>query len=188
MTAVKPKDFARLLGTAKLPEKTVEICLRGDLLADFDDADRELEKAQKRSRDSLAGGGDLGTLVERIEALQAEIVENSWTFRLRALPRRDFRALVGAHPPRVVQEDGGEEHIDTRDMYVGVNTDTFYEGLIRAALVDPELDDEQWAQLVEKLTDRQFDNLSDAAWSLNRTDADPFSRAASRINQASAPE
>jgi len=182
------KNFSDLLKSATLPEKTVQICMRGDLLADFEDADRELVKARKRALDSLAGGGDLGAMAERIEALQAEIAENSWTFRLRALPHREFRALIGQHPPRIVKdEESGEERLDTRDMYVGVNTETFYDALIQASLVDPELDDVEFGDLVDKVTDRQYDTLSDAAWSLNRRDVDPFSRAASQISQASAP-
>lgn len=185
MTAKKP-TFTALLKGAKLPEKTVEICLRGDLLADFDEADRALTKAQKRSMESLAGGGDLGAMAERIEALQAEIAEHSYTFRLRALPHREWRALIGQHPPRVIKDAEGEERIDTRDMYVGINTETFYDALIRASLVEPDLDDVQFSELVDKITDRQYDELSDAAWGLNRREVDPFSRVASRISRATA--
>jgi len=47
---------------------------------------------------------------------------------------------------------------------------------------DLSKDDEDWAALDQSLTSRQFDDLSDAAWSLNRREVDvPFSRAASRI-------
>jgi hypothetical protein len=185
------KSFAALLGTARLPEKTVDICLRGDLAADFAQADEALAKAQKRNLESLAGGGDVGELLERVQALQAEMAESTYTFRLRALTRPKFRALVRAHPSRrIPSEDDPEELVvHPADQYVGVNADTFYDALIRACLVDPaDLGDAEWEQLVESLNDWQYESLSDTAWALNRSDVDPFSRVASRMTQASESE
>jgi hypothetical protein len=205
------KSFAALLGTARLPEKTVDICLRGDLAADFAEADEALTKAQKRNLESLAGGGDVGDLLEQVQALQAEMAENTYTFRLRALPKPRFRALVNAHPVRRVpdENDPTEITVHPADRFVGVNAETFFDALIRACLVDPELTDEQWRVFVGdneterarltaegkedeivdgKLNDWQYDKLSDTAWGLNRSDVDPFSRVASRMTQASESE
>ena len=72
---------------------------------------------------------------------------------------------------------------------IGVNADTFYEAIIRACVVDPQMSDEQWHALCAALTDRQFDELAQAAWDLNRREVDiPFSRAASRTRWASGAE
>src|SRR5690606_31840899 len=73
--------------------------------------------------------------------------------------------------------------VDERDKYIGVNTDTFFPALIRRSTVEPELDDEDWDLLLnERLTSRQFDDLANAAGSLNRRGVDvAFSLAASRI-------
>jgi hypothetical protein len=185
----------RLKG-AKLPERSVPICLRGDLVADHEAAERDLELAQKKPNDSKEGSG-VGALIERIEALQAEMSEHTDNFRLRALPRLKFRALFVAHPPRT--DEDGEAHRE--DAILGVNRDTFFPALIRLSAFEPKLDDDDWRELFGDdeqtrarlkaegkedeireglLTARQFGNLEDAAWFLNRGEVDvPFSRAAS---------
>jgi hypothetical protein len=178
--------FRDKLKQAKLPERTVPICLRGDLVADHEALERELKAAQDRPVDSLEGNG-VGALVDRIEALQDEMREFTEDFRLRALPRRQFRELVAAHPPR---RDPDSNDPVQEDAVLGVNRETFFDALIRAAVVEPELADDEWTELFdEKLTDRQYGDLEDAAWFLNRAEVDvPFSHAASRAKRSSGPE
>jgi hypothetical protein len=178
------KSFAALLAEAKLPEHTLIVCLRGDLAAEHEALERALADAEKQGATSLAGSG-AGEIVDKIEALELQMREASYEFRLRALRRPVWRALCDEHPPRR-SDDTGE--IVPTDL-IGVNSDTFYDAIIRACLVDPELDDDQWARLNEALTDRQYDELARAAWDLNRRDVDvPFSRAASRMKQSTAGE
>lgn len=178
------KNFKSMLAEAKLPEATVPICLRGDLAADHEALERELERAEKTGAGSLAGSG-AGELADRILALEDEMREHTYEFRLRALPRVKWRELCHAHPPR----RGDDNEIMEPDRYVGINAETFYAAMIRACLVDPELTDEEFEQALEALTDRQFDDLSDAAWALNRKEVDiPFSRAASKMKRDSAAE
>ncbi len=175
------KNFAALLAEAKLPETTIVLCLRGDLAADHEAADRELEEAEKTNVDSLAGSG-IGDLVDRIRALESEMREHSYEFRLRALPRTQWRELCSAHPPR----RGDDNEIVDSDKFMGVNVETFYDAIVRACVVDPELDDASFKTLIDTLTDRQFDQLFEAAWGINRRDVDvPFSRAASRMKTTS---
>lgn len=175
-------DFKALLAEARLPERTVEVCLRGDLAADHEAAERELEQAQRAPSDSLAGSG-AGAIVDRIEALEAQMREHTYPFRLRALSRPAWRKLLAEHPPR--RDDAGK--IVDEDAGVELNVETFYAALIRACLVDPVLDGDDWARLTEALTDRQYGDLASAAWLLNRGEVDvPFSLAASRMRRASA--
>jgi hypothetical protein len=177
------KNFKTMLAEAKLPESTVEVCLRGDLAADHEALERQLEQAERSGADSLAGSG-AGELADKILALEAEMREHTYEFRLRALPRPAWRGLCAEHPPRK-GDDGAVVDADR----IGVNADTFYDAIIRACLVDPELADDEWGQLVDALTDRQYDVLADAAWGLNRREVDiPFSRAASRMKRDSAAE
>lgn len=183
VAAVQKPDFATLLAGAKLPERTVQICLRGDLVAEHEAAERELERAQKSRSDSLAGNG-AADLADRIQALEAEMRANSYTFRLRALPKPRYRAFLASHPPRL--ED---DKLNEQDVTFGFNVEAGFEPLIRMCLVDPELDDDGWSQLMEKLTDRQFDDLALASWYANRGEVDiPFSRAASLSKRVSAAE
>ncbi|WBB73230.1 hypothetical protein O7602_26680 [Micromonospora sp. WMMD1128] len=172
---------------ARLPERTVPICLRGDLNAEFEELERQLEEALRIPATSLEGDGS-GAIAERMEELRRQMRDETTTFRVRAMPPPRWRAFCAEHPPR--KDDEG--NIDARDRLLGVNTETFYEALIRVSVIDPVLDDDDWAALLGDggvLTDRQFSDLAEAAWSVNRREVDvPFSPAASRMTQGSAPE
>jgi len=173
-----------MLAGAKLPERTVEICLRGDLVADHQAAERELEKAKKRPGNSLAGNGT-AEIAERIQALEAEMQGSVAEFRLRALPAPKFRAFKAEYPIRL--DDKNEPKRE--DLVYGFNIETGFEPLTRLCIVDPELDDETWLQLMDTLTENQFEDLAGAAWYLNRGDVDiPFSSDASELMRASAAE
>lgn len=177
------KNFKEMLGTARLPERTVEICFRGDLVADHQALERELEKAEKQPATSLAGNG-AAEIAEQLRALEAEMQASMWEFRLRALPAPKFRAFKAEHPIRI--EDGEP---NKQDAVFGFDTDKGFEPLTRMCLVDPEVDDDTWQQLMDTLTEQQFEELAAAAWYLNRGEVDiPFSSAASKLIQASADE
>ncbi|MFG3710127.1 hypothetical protein [Micromonospora sp. NPDC047730] len=180
------KDVKALIRGAKLPETTVSVCLAADLVAQFEQRERELVNARRAAGSSLAGSSKARELAEQIEALRQEMAESTVDFRLRAMPRPEWRAFVAAHPPRKVE--GGKVHED--DAHLGVNAETFFDALVQKSTVSPELDAEDWRLLLdEKLTDRQFDELSNAAWALNRREVDvPFSHAASRILRSSGTE
>lgn len=152
-------SFKDRLKQARLPEDVVPVCLRGDLVADFESAERALKEA--KGSDSMED--ERPVLQDRLEALRAEMLDNTEDFRLRAVPRPAFRALVAAHPPR---RDGDE--VNKADAQLGVNVDTFFAELLKVSVVSPELDEEDWAALLDKLTDRQYGDLTDAAWFLNR--------------------
>lgn len=182
--AVTKPDFAALLAGAKLPERTVQICLRGDLAAEHEALERQLELAEKQAINSLAGNG-AADLAEQIEALQDQMQASTYPFRFRALPRPQFRQLVNAHPPRRNEQN----EIVEEDQFILVNSETFFDAMIRACLVDPELDEQGWADLAESLTDHQYSELSNAAWGINRREVDvPFSLAASRMRRGSGDE
>lgn len=172
-----PFDFTSMIKGARLPERTVLVCLRGDLAADHEQAERELEVARRSPATSLDGNG-VGELIERIEALQNEMREHSYNFRFRGLPRPAWRALYQTHEPR--RQDDGEPHPVDREF--GFNVETFWHALIRACLIDPVLSDEQWTELDGVLTDRQFGGLQEAAWKANQGEVDvPFSLLAARL-------
>lgn len=182
-TVTKP-DFAALLAGAKLPERVVDICMRADLTVEFERLDQELTKLVEKPPQKFSGDGRVA-LRDQLEAVEAEMRANTYPFTLRALSKPKFRALIAAHPPR--RDDKGA--VDERDRALRLNSETFFDALARACIVDPVLDDATWAELNEKLTDRQIDELATAAWSLNREDVDiPFSRGVSLMNQSSEPE
>lgn len=178
-------EFKTLLAAAKLPERTVPICLRGDLVAEFEDLERQLEEALRTPANSAEGDGSTA-IAERMEQLRAEMRDHTYPFRLRAMKRPRWHAFCAEHPPR--KGDDGE--IDPMDRVRLVNVETFYPALVRQSVVDPVLEDAEWTLLLdEALTDHQFGELAQAAWDLNREDVDiPFSRAAFRMTRGSGAE
>ncbi|GIE30179.1 hypothetical protein Ait01nite_032240 [Actinoplanes italicus] len=187
MSSIKDK-----IAKARLPERTVQLCLNGDLVAEHEEAERELEQAQRNPGNSLAGNG-AAAIAERIEALEAEMRESTETFVLRALPQKKnprddrptWRELLERHPPR--RGDDGE--IIEADKSILLDTSTFYEDMIRVCTVSPEMDEDDWEKLFGVISSSQYQDLHMAAWLLNRGDINiPFSLAASRMRRATADE
>jgi hypothetical protein len=180
--AAKP-DFMALLDATKLPERTVPICMRADLVAEHELADRQLLELLKGDSQKFNDGR--GSLREKLLGLEAEMRAATYDFRLRGLPGPRFRSFVAEHPSRV----GDDGALNQQDNVFGFNTETGFEPLIRLCLVDPDLDDAAWARLMGALTDKQFEGLAAVSWYLNRGEVDvPFSRAASRLMDSSEPE
>lgn len=176
------RNFKQMLAGAKLPEHIEPTCLRGDLKAEHERLEAELEHLEEVAVDSLAGNGG-AELAEQIRALEGEMQENTYPIRLRAMSRPDFRAFLAEFPPRLDTE--GE--VTKLDSAFGFNIDAGAEGLLRRGIVDPELDDDDFAALLATLTENQFDTLVMASLRLNRSDVDvPKSRAASRLNRLTA--
>jgi hypothetical protein len=179
---------------AKRAESTYEVCLRADLNADWQDANRKLERAQEEARSSNSKESPaLGDLAERVRAIEAEMAEHTETWRLRAMPKHKFRALVADHPPRL---DENNEPI-AEDRQIGLNRATFFPALLAESVIDPDLDGEDWAWLLGDegdddsgiLNDLQIGTLNDIAWFLNRGEVSvPFSHAASLVTRDSAGE
>jgi hypothetical protein len=177
-------DFKTLLAGAKLPERSVPVCLRGDLVATFEELERQLVEAQRVTSTSIEDAGAAG-IAERMEAVRAEMREHTYPFRLRALPKPEYRDLKAKHPPR--KDDDGA--VRSEDVFLDANLDELGEPLLRACIVEPILDDADWADLVGKLTDRQYSDLVGTAIYVNKGSVDvPFSHAASNLLRSSEPE
>lgn len=181
------KNFKTMLAEAKLPEKTIQVCLRGDLAGEFEQLKQLLSDAQNDRADALDAGADVAELAGQLEALRQEMLTHTYPFKVRALPQREFRALRTEHPPRMV-DAAGDVKVHDDDSGFGVNMVTFFDTLVRRCVVDPVLDDAEWDDLLgEKLTSSQYDALALAAWFVNVRDVDiPFSYAASKIIRSSA--
>lgn len=187
-----PIDFDELLDQATPRERTVWLCLKGDLVGRAEEVAAELARrqAQNIATTSLAGDGT-GDLTRELEALTEAMEPFRVPFLVRGLSRPAYRALVAAHPPRMV----GEGTIHPDDKEEDINTATFWEALIRACVVSPELTDTRWQKLAhgvpatetEKakppvLTDGQISELYSAAIVVCRGTVDvPFFSAVSRL-------
>lgn len=162
-------DLAALLDAARLPERSVELCLRGDLQVEWETLQRQYEEAQRRAPDTRSlGDPPAGAeIAEQIAALEATMAASVLTVRLRALNRKAFQDLGLAHPPR----EGNQ-----RDKMYGFNVDAFTGALLHTCCVEPEFDDEQWAKLLAVITPGQYQVLADTCEVLNHSAVDvPFS-------------
>lgn len=184
-TAAPKPNFAALLANARLPEGTIELCMRPDLLADFEALDRQLVELADKPNPKMGDDGR-AALRKEIEALEAEMRANTYPFRLRALPTPAFRALMAAHPPR---RDAEGKIFDPRDATLRLNSETFFDALARASIIDPEITDEQWQQMLGIMSDRHIDRLANLAWELNQADVNiPFSQGVLKMNRSSEPD
>lgn len=177
-----------LLSQVRRPERTVELCLRGDLVAKHEEAVRKLEKAQVQDAedDTFGGGGRALKEAANVKAIETEMNEALTTFWMRALPRMRSLDVLAEHPPR----DGNDS-----DRAHGFNRDTYYQAMVQEStyqIVSPDgdtlaavdLSDDDWTALVEALSFKQFDALVSAAVTVNDGDvAVPFSHLASLIYQ-----
>ncbi|GAA3416226.1 hypothetical protein [Streptosporangium vulgare] len=176
--ATKTSAIADIIGQVKRPEKTVPICLAGDLQAEFEDLERDLAIARdKPAEGTLAGGSNpiATTIAQQIVELRERMREHTTVFRFRGLPRKAWSDLVAECPPGDDAKEGAD-----------VDWETFGVALVAACVVEPTMTVEDAGQLAEVLTQAQWDSLFAAAYSVNKRDVDvPFSYAASAVLQTS---
>lgn len=152
-------DLDSALANAKLPERTIELCLRGDLVAEHEDLERQLDvEAAKPDENSLAGNPRVLELREQLDGLVEQMQQSSVVLRVRALSNRAWHALVNDHEPR---KD------NALDAVYGFNLETLAPELVRRCLV-PKLDDDHWERLYAVLSNGQFEQLFLAAHGASR--------------------
>lgn len=175
----KPKNIKDRLAKARLAEKTVRVCLRGDLAAEFESLEQQLKAAiederREDTRPRRSGQKPESVrLAERQEKVREQMADEMLTLTVRALPQHRWREIVAKHPPR-------EDH--DGDRALGVNLQPFAAEVMPLCIVDPELDDEDWERLNDVISSGDFDRIFDAVWSVNRSGVDlPKSLTASRV-------
>ena len=172
-------DVMSLVAQVKLPEKTVALHLRGDLVAELEDLERRIQEC--RGADGrLTGNPVARKLAEQVEGLREQMADSLVVFRLRALPRREFIQFQLDHKA-VLPADGKVD-----EATIVAADQAYTEGLLKACCLDPVLEDEQWMSLLDALSGAQWVKLSEAVVALNTETVNvPFSPAASFILQPS---
>ncbi|TXS35354.1 hypothetical protein [Streptomyces sp. t39] len=163
-----------ILKRAKPRQKSVWVCLAGDLLAEVDRLERELrEVGEGWSPDSLAATDPREKIAKRIKSVREQMKKAETEFAFRSIGDRAWSDLVAAHPPKK-QGPGGQTLM--------WDPDTFPRALIAASAVDPVMTPEQLDALFEVLNEGQRTELWDCAYAVN-TEATsiPFSLSASGI-------
>lgn len=175
-------DVKGLLKQAKRRQVTEDVCLRGDLAGEYERLEKQLEKLPASNK--LGGDPQRQTIQDEMERLRAEMAEATVPFVLAALSDAAFQQLVDDHPPR--RDDGVE--VNPGDAGVGFNRVTFYPAAIRACVIEPTLDAEDWALLLDNpdtaISAGQMMALKLAVMEVNGKAVDvPFSPADSNASQ-----
>lgn len=190
-----PRNGAELLAQIQpqLAEVTIKLCLRPDLLNEYNTAVQELEELRAeggRLRKQAEGskGGRMASrkspaerendaqqeqAARKVRDIEERMAEFEAEFTFQGIPKDEWRDLVDSHPPR-------EGH--QVDLFTGYNRDAVLDQLVRPSLVDPEFDDVSWKQLCDLLNAGQWNRLREAAAQANDGVAEvPKSQTASDI-------
>lgn len=169
---------------AKLPTRSVPLCLRGDLIGAWQDLERRFKEANEAAEeDTLAStaSAEARDLAQQMADLEEQMRASTRAFRLKGIPSSEWQELLKKHPPR---ED------DEQDQRAEFNRTTFPVAAVAACCAMPKMTVAQAEKLVdEKLNDGQWNTLFASIWNMHTTVVDvPFSLAASATLAASAPK
>lgn len=185
-----PKNGAELLAAIqpKRLEESTEIVLAGDLLAQWETAQAELEASRDKdmSGNRLADGLSAKTrkLAQKVADLEKQIEAQAIKITFRAMMPAQWRALCDTHPPRKG---------DKLDAYAGYNRDAVLDDAVRDCMIDPVFVDcseadcthetcGTWQRFVSVVPPGEWEELKNTVNSANRGVVDaPKSELASRI-------
>lgn len=127
--------LARIQPTRK--EVMVELCLRPDLLEEWEAAQQRLSEAlvDDGAKGRLSSGGTSAASKKRaaeVVAIEVRIEEVAARFYLRGMPKDEWRALCDNHPPRKGND---------MDFMAGYDRDGVADAAVRACMYDPIFED-----------------------------------------------
>lgn len=163
-----------ILAEARLPERAVSICLRGDLSAEFQRLEDRLSEANnERLKDKrLAKSTKPVEIAQEMEAVREKMRAATIEFTLRAFASDVWRSMKRKHPL--------PEKPEAIDRVLGADAKGLLNEAIQKAIVEPELDDEDWDRLRDTIADGEWQKLVDATYVLNEEGTNlPFSQAGS---------
>ena len=164
------QSITDILKQATPRERIVKVCIRGDLAGEAERLSEELSQVQEdwepsdltEEHPGRAIAAQLKTVREQARAAEVP-------FKLRYIGDKKYSDLLAAHP-------------STEDSDMLFDSATFPRALIAASCVDPEMSEEQVAELFEVINEGEIKKLFDAAWDVhNSSDMIPFSLAASAL-------
>jgi hypothetical protein len=166
-------DIEQIITSARRPETTVPLCMRGDLQAVWEQLDRDFDTADKEITDEVTEGGSpvlAVKIAKQMAEVEREMRDSTVIFILRGLSRSQWQEIVKENPPiEGVDEEGAE-----------VNEESFVTAMIAQCCADPSMTIEQAKRLHDEVTDGQWQSLATAAWQVNKnTPTVPYSLAAS---------
>lgn len=167
--AAPRRGIEDVLALARPRQTEVHLCMAGDLAARADHLTEQIELLTDRpAPSSLADVDPRRALESELDEVHEAMRASEVVFRFQALGRTAYSDLLAAHAPRPGTDD------------VSWNNETYPHALIAACCVEPVMTVEQVDQLTEVLSQRQRNELFNAAWSAQVGETKvPISRAVS---------
>ncbi|MCX5601628.1 hypothetical protein OOK29_26100 [Streptomyces phaeochromogenes] len=164
----QPADIADIIARATPRERTVRICIRGDLAGRAEELqDQITQVSEDWEPEDLTDVHPARALAQEMKELREQVKASEVPFTLRYIGEKKYSDLVAAHPSDDKNEAWGE---------------TFPAALIAASCVSPRMTEDQAHQLFEKVNQGEVKKLFDAAWDVhNASDIVPFSLAVSAL-------
>jgi hypothetical protein len=162
-------DISDILKRAKPRERTVTVCLAGDVAGEVEQLESELARIQEDWEPTgLADANPAHEIARKLQSARERMRAEEAEFRFRALGDGPWSDLLAAHPPQNKEE--------------AFDSSTFPPALIAACCIDPVMTAEQVTELFAVLNQGQIKELFDAAWDANNEATSiPFSLRASAI-------
>jgi len=170
-------DIEAILAEAELPTGSVDLCLKGSLVVEYELLEARLSGTP--SPTSLADASPTVAIAEEMDALRERMLAYEVRFTLQAMPARegsDFRATA----PNRTDISDEKAFVDAYHAWACE--------LLARTVTEPKLTAEQADQLAAKLSDNQWQRLTIASWQVNYGQQGiPFSAAASALTRSSEP-
>jgi hypothetical protein len=162
-------SIEEILKQAKPRQRTVPVCIRGDLAGEVHQLTEELSRvSQDWQPVDLTDTHPGREIARKLAAAQEAARAAEQPFLLRYIGDKAYSDLLAAHP-----SEDDKQLFDER---------TFPRALIVASCADPVMTPEQAEELFEVINEGEIQKLFDAAWEVhNGTDLAPFSLAASAL-------
>ena len=159
-------DLDAWIDGARLPERSVTVYGRADLVAEHQALEEERQRLERASIGDDRIAGPLYDVAAQVIEAEKRMQESALTIRFRALMRDEAKAITSAAP----KDSSGEPEAD----YLAA-------AWLAASSVSPKMTPDQVNAIRAKIGEGQFNSLWQAAWGVSndrRPDV-PFSFAAS---------
>ena len=181
MATTKKRTLAEIVAAAKPIRKTVRLCTDGDLLAEHERLEAQLEQAHNAQvmGGKLNSAGEVRRLAEAVQKCEKAIRAAEDEYEFEKLSGTKWSTLKDEHGPRE-----GKERVERW------NPETFPKAAVAASCVSPEgMDDAAvFSAFWDGLNEAQRDVLFRGAYAANEDGASvPFSATASLVLSTSRP-
>jgi hypothetical protein len=169
------QNIEEILAQAKPKTVTVRVCLRGDLLAEHDELERQLVEARRLDESELRHA-EAPHIAEQVQELERQIDAAAVPFTFTAIGQKAWSDLLAQYPP--TDEDRAQRY--------EFNPKAFPQAAIAASASDPQISPEQAHKLYAALNFGQWQQLWSGCLDANVEGTSvPFSGAASVILRGS---